>query len=252
MGLARVNLALAGVVTLLALATLYGPEPGDTLAEAPLTELDPGKIRQIRIDRRGRDPIAFERDADGWGMTAPYRIAANGDKLQALARIASTPSHRGFPVGQADLAELGLAPASLHLELDGLVLEIGGTEPIQRRRYVRLEGRIHLIDDLFQHHLLAGAEAFVDPHPFPDSINSASLGDKPLTAVALHLLSGIRSFKVENGNAPPEAHRLEVRMEGVPTALRFRLASDGQRLWREHPPLLYRLETPMTPDLLRE
>ena len=195
MGLARVNLALAGVVALLALAALYGPEPGDTLAEAPLTVLDPGKIRQIRIDRRGRDPIAFERDADGWGMTAPYRIAANGDKLQALARIASTPSHRSFPAGQADLAELGLAPASLHLELDGLTLEIGGTEPIRRRRYVRLEGRIHLIADLFQHHLLAAAAAFVAPTPFPTAIQSATLDGAPLAPKALHFLTNTRPEK---------------------------------------------------------
>ena len=252
MGLARVNLTLAGVVALLALAVLYGLEPGDPLSEAPLTGLEPSKIRQIRIDRRSRDPIVFERDAEGWGMTAPYRIAANRDKLQAVARIAATPSHRSFPAGQADLAELGLAPASLHLELDGLVLEIGSTEPIQRRRYVQLEGRIHLIDDLFQHHLLAAAEAFVALTPFPTAIQSATLDGAPLTPKALHFLTNTQARKVESSDPPQDGHRLEVRMEGARSPLRFSLETKGERLWREHPPLLYRLEAPMTPDLLRD
>ncbi len=252
MGLARVNLALAGVVALLALAALYGSDPARESAPEPLTGLNPEAGRQIRIDRGADDALRFERNAEDWGMTVPYRIAANRDKLQALARIASTPSHRSFPAGQTDLAELGLAPAPLHLELNGLTLEVGGTEPIRRRRYVRLEGQIHLIDDLFQHHLLAAFEAFVAPTPFPTAIQSATLDGAPLTPRALHFLTNVQVRKVESDDPPEGSHRLEVRMEGTQSPLRFSLETEGERLWREHPPLLYRLETPVTPDLLRE
>ena len=71
------------------------------------------------------------------------------------------PSHRRFTAAEAELAELGLDPAPVRLELDGELLEIGGTEPIRRLRYVRIGEWIHLTDDLFLHHLLAAPEAFL-------------------------------------------------------------------------------------------
>lgn len=252
MGLPRVNLVLAGVVALLALTVLFAPDPARESEPGPLTALDPETLPRIHIHRGSDDTLAFRRTADGWRMTDPYGIAADRGRLQALARLASTPSRRSFPAAGVDLAELGLAPAPLHLELDGLTLEIGGTEPIRGRRYLLLEGRIHLIDDRFQHHLLAAATAFVDRHPFPDVIGSATLDGEPLTAAALHLLNGSRAAKVEEGAAAAAALRLEVRAEGGQAPLSFRLAGDGVRLWREQPPLLYRLEPPLPPGILQD
>ncbi len=248
--LSRVNLALMGVVAVLALAVAFGPDPAREKAPAQLTGLDPESLRSIRIDRGGDGTLGFERDSGGWDMIAPYRIAAKGDKLQALARIASTPSHRSFPTAQTEIAELGLATASLRLKLNDLTLEIGGTEPIRHRRYVQLEGRIHLIDDLFQHHLLAAPEAFVASTPFTTAIRSATLDGVPLTPRALRFLTNLQARIVESGDPPGDGHRLEVRMEDAGSPLRFSLETAGERLWREHPPLLYRLETPVTPDLL--
>ncbi len=251
-GLTPTNLALAGVVALLVLVAVFGPDPTRESAPEPLTKLDPAVVRHIRIDRNTDGALAFQRGAEGWRMSEPYRIAANGDKLQALARIASAPSRRSFPAGQTDLAEFGLAPAPLRLELDDVILEIGGTEPIRRRRYLRLEGRIHLIDDLFLHHLLAPAEVFVDPRPFPRAVHSANLDSRPMTAEALQLMNGSRAARVIKGVAPTGTLQLEVRMKGRQSPLNFRLTTDGERLWREHPPLLYRLKTPVIPDILRQ
>ena len=164
-GLARVNLTLAALVTLLALVALFGPDPAGERTLETLTPLNPEKLERIRIHRSGDEPISFEHRADGWQMTAPFRLTADQKKLAALAHIAAAPSHRSFPAGETDLSELGLAPAPLRLELDGLTLEIGGTEPIGRHRYVRLGDRVHLIDDRFQHHLLAPAETLLESSP---------------------------------------------------------------------------------------
>lgn len=161
MKLSRINLLLGAVVALLALFTALGPMSGKDQVMSPLTQLDPESLRHIRIDRGDGDVLGFERDLEGWRMTMPYSRTADTDKLRAVARIAAAPSRRRFAAADADPAELGLGPAQLRLELDGELLEIGGTEPIRRRRYVRVGPWIHLIDDLFQHHLLATPEAFI-------------------------------------------------------------------------------------------
>lgn len=135
--------------------------PDKDLAVTRLTGLDPASLRHVRIDRGDGDVLAFERNPTGWHMTMPYSGSADMDKLHAIARIAAAPSRRRFAMQDTDPAELGFSPAPVRLQLDDELLEIGGTEPIRRRRYVRIGEWVHLIDDLFQHHLLAVPETFV-------------------------------------------------------------------------------------------
>lgn len=163
MKLSRINLLLGAAVALLAVFTGFSLMPGKDLASMRLTERDPGSLRHIRIDRGNGNVLVFERTLTNWHMTIPHNQAADTDKLRAVARIAAAPSRRRFAVKDADPAELGFSPPPVRLQLDGELLEIGGTEPIRRRRYVRIGEWIHLIDDLFQHHLLAAPEAFTQP-----------------------------------------------------------------------------------------
>jgi len=160
MTLARINLLLALLVAGLVLAVILldAPGPGDT---SLLTGHAPAEVRHIRIERRGRDTLAFVRDDDGWRMTAPGAAPAIADRLDAIARILSAASRRSFPAAEADLQELGLAPARLSLWLDRIRLDIGGTDPINHRRYLLIGDRVHLIDDLYQHHLAGPADAFI-------------------------------------------------------------------------------------------
>jgi len=161
MRLSRINLLLGATVLLMAVFAGFSLIPDETSAVTRLTKQDPRSLRHIRIDRGDGNVLAFERNLTGWRMTIPYNRIANPDKLHAVVRIAAAPSHRRFAVEDTDPAELGFSPPPVHLQLDGELLEIGGTEPIRRRRYVRIGEWVHLIDDLFQHHLLAVPETFV-------------------------------------------------------------------------------------------
>lgn len=151
MGLGRVNPILGALVVALGLLLWWfptGPAPGPAL-----TDLDPGTIRRIRVgDRRGLK-FALARDGAGWRLTHPQAGPADPDQAAALAGLARAVSQRQLPPEGLDLQALGLDPPGLRLELDDRVLDLGGTEPIQGRRYVLVAGRVHLIADPI-HHLL--------------------------------------------------------------------------------------------------
>jgi hypothetical protein len=155
MRIAHLNLALVGLVGLLALAAFLWSTPGlDT--GTPVTRLDPAAVSEVRIERPGVAVQAFERLPDGWRMTAPQSAAADAERLDRLVQIAAAPSHRRLPAEAVDAAELGLAPPAITLILDHTRLELGDTEPVNRRRYLRVGRQVHLIDDRFAH-LLWGA-----------------------------------------------------------------------------------------------
>jgi hypothetical protein len=243
-------LLLAGVATVLALGVATLPERTAS-GPRPLTDLDPDALRSLRIEAEGAPELVFERDASGWRMLAPLSVAADDRKLRQLARMAAAPSHRRFPVDALDLRELRLEPRALRLTLDGQALDIGGTEPVRHRRYVRVGTEVHLIDDAFHHRLSAAPESFVDPRPFPASLEAATLGGAPLPEGALQSLRSARARSVEPvpGAPPANARPLVARPAAGSAPSRFRLAPDGLHLWRERPPLLYLLEAPLAVGL---
>ncbi len=133
------------------------PGPDHEETQTPLTPLDPVSIQRIRLQRMG-ETLEFTRSSTGW-RTGQGR--ADDDRLSALTRIARGPSLRHFNVNEASAQELGLAPPQLVLELDGLRLEFGATEPIRQRRYVRIGDTVHLIEDRHQRQLLAPAASYL-------------------------------------------------------------------------------------------
>jgi len=161
----RVNRILLLLVAALGLAVWLAP-PQAPLAPEPLTRRQPGEIQQITLRNRNGTDLALERRADGWWMIRPYRVRANPARIELLLGILTTPSHESFPVPD-DLGPFGLQEPAARLTVDGLQIEMGGTHPYNHDRYLRIGDRIHLIKDLFPHHLLAAAEAYVSPELLP-------------------------------------------------------------------------------------
>lgn len=156
-----VNSGLFGLVLLLALVAYF--EPGITLPveKIPLTYLKAEEINFIRItDNRGRE-LVMERQRDGWVITVPYKKPANEQRIKQLLDITTTRSFSRFAVPELRLAEFGLDPAPIHLQLNKTQLAFGGNEPIQFRRYVRIGNQLHLISNGFHHHLMAQADDFI-------------------------------------------------------------------------------------------
>lgn len=149
MGLGRINLALGALVVVLALVVWWAPSgqvPG-----VPLTDLEPRAIREIRVSDRQGLKFALVRDGDNWRLTHPRVAPADPVQAAALAGLARAVSYRQFPLSDLDPKSLGLDPPGLRMELDEQVLELGATDPIQDRRYVRVADQVHLIADPIQH-----------------------------------------------------------------------------------------------------
>ncbi len=155
-----INLGLFGLVLLLAALVWLTPEESATPEHIALTQLQPEQIHTIRIRNRHGE-FELTRQGDGWAMTRPYQTIANGVRIGQLLPMVSTPSIKQFPAPQERLQEFGLKEPQAVLWLNDLQIQMGGTNPIHHRRYLRIGDTIHLIADRFPHHLLSTAEGFI-------------------------------------------------------------------------------------------
>jgi hypothetical protein len=161
-----INLGLAAVVLLLVLVVWQTPDPSTAPKRTGITTLKAAEIKSIRI-RNSSGEFLLQRQASGWHMSHPYKVAANDFLVDRLLEIADADSLQRFPAPAEGLAEFGLEPPQAILELDSTRIQMGSTNPINHHRYLRIGDNVHLIQDRFPHHLLAAAAAFVDLRPIP-------------------------------------------------------------------------------------
>ncbi|MCU7958619.1 MAG: hypothetical protein KZQ58_01195 [gamma proteobacterium symbiont of Bathyaustriella thionipta] len=135
----------------------YGPTPQDKNWQdlPPLTSLQAEQIQRIRIQKSHHAAMLLQRENNHWRMIKPQQAAANLNRIKQLLRISHTEVVRQLDAQQADLAQLGLQPPLLQLQLNDEKLGFGRTDPIHHLRYVLYQGKINLIRDGFQHHLQA-------------------------------------------------------------------------------------------------
>jgi hypothetical protein len=224
-----VNLTLLAVLAVLGLA--IRSELAREGRPQTLAGLDAADLSLIRLEREGEPVIRIERTPDGWQMREPMQADADPVHLKKLLEIVSAPVYRSVPAQSADLAELGLAPSKLRLQLDSLVLAFGGLDPLGQRRYVAADGLVHLIDDRFHHLLIAPAIDWVSRGLLPAGQPPAfaTLGGVPLGPDGLTALAGLRAERVEplTGELAGEAAQVKYR-DG--RAVRF-LVSEDRRRW---------------------
>ena len=173
------NLVLAAVVAALTWLALR-PAPDGVPEEArPVSELDPGAIARVRIERPEHAPVDLRREGAGWSLVEPLQAPADAFRVQALLGLLAGPRGPGFPARGSALSEYGLEPPRARLRFDGLTLAVGDAEPISGRRYLldRAGDRIHLVEDPWFAQVFGSAAAWVDPRPLP--------GDAIPVAIAL-------------------------------------------------------------------
>jgi hypothetical protein len=161
-----INLGLGATVLLLVIVVWQTPDPSAPPEMTNLTSLTAAEIDSIRIRNSGGE-FLLERKESGWHMSQPYQVAANGFLVDRLLEIVGAHSLESFPAPAEGLGKFGLDPPQATLELNSTRIQMGATHPINHRRYLRIDDRLHLIQDRFPQHLLAAAEAFVDLRPLP-------------------------------------------------------------------------------------
>jgi hypothetical protein len=162
-----INLILLVISVILAAVIWMTPDNTGTSQPARLTEIEPTEISRILLSNKSSPGIVMERTPAGWSMTEPYAIEANTPRIEILLDILSTPSLEQFPLPAERLDEFGLNEPAAVITLNNTSLEFGSVHPLNYRRYIRIADTLHLTKDLFPHHAMAPAEAYVSHRPIP-------------------------------------------------------------------------------------
>jgi hypothetical protein len=147
------NLILLAVAGFLGLLIWQAQPPGFT----PLTPLDANRIERIDISDLSGRHIHLQKTAGSWLIDG---APANQERIRQLLGICATPSLESFAAPQ-DLTPFGLDPATIRLQLNGLTLDFGNTDPVNGWRYVHFEQQVLLIADGYYHHLTAPPAAWL-------------------------------------------------------------------------------------------
>ncbi|MCB1733923.1 MAG: DUF4340 domain-containing protein [Gammaproteobacteria bacterium] len=195
----RLNLLLLAVVlTLGSLLWLDHRPPPETIQR--LTPLQAEAVRSLRIERQAQEAVVLERNETGWHMRYPWSVRADAERVRRLLGLLSQRSDVTYPLADVDPARLGLMPPRATLVVDGMPIGFGDSEPLNRRRYVRVDDRVHLLEDRYFYQLNSRAADFVSPNPLPSDSRIEMLRLPNLT-----LTRGADGWQVEPA-MDPETH----------------------------------------------
>lgn len=157
------NLGLLAFIGLLALLAVY--EPGiEQPAEAPtLLQLEKTALRQITITRDGQQEVVLAADDKGkWWMEKPIHHAADPFRIDSLLRITTLKSLTSFAAEPDKLSAYQLDKPRVTLTLNGdTTIAFGTSTPLDQRRYVMVNGKVHLISDTLYYHLIGSYQTFL-------------------------------------------------------------------------------------------
>lgn len=238
-----VNLLL--LILVIGLGALMRWDLENAQREARLTGLLPENITEIAIERTDEPTIRLVQDAEGWRMESPYPVSADAGRIGKLTGIAATAVYRSLPK-TAGAERLGLNADSPRLTLNGLVLSFGDVDPIGQHRYVAIGEQVHLIGDGFRHHLIAGAEDYVDRSLLPSGFkpSAGSLNGSALSPEQLAELNGLTAEVVEPLGSELSGRLLSLDSDAAAQSLRFLVSADGRSWARLDLRLRYLVATP--------
>jgi hypothetical protein len=165
-----VNLALLLIIGILVLLTIY--EPGiEKPPEAPLLlPLKRDEVKHILIRRDGQETVELAKGKDGkWQLLQPIKITASDFRIDSLLRITESKSLGSFSADPAKLSSYKLDKPKTELVLNNATtITFGATTPLDQRRYVLLNNKVHLISDNLYYFMISAWPTFVSMIPLPE------------------------------------------------------------------------------------
>lgn len=144
----RLNLILAAVLVALGVAVYVAQRPKPKAAEPPLTALNSATVRHVAVAVPGHKTITLDKDKSGhWMLTAPVQAPADPDEVNGLLNVATSPCEQSVPHADSALANFGLAPPHYTLTFDKTTVDVGASEPIRYRRYVKTGDHVCLVSN---------------------------------------------------------------------------------------------------------
>ena len=271
----RLNLVLAAAVVLLALLAWFKPGLHGPDVAAPLVPKATDS-KDIRIAPAHGSEVTLRREADGWHMTTPLAARADDAAVDGLLELLAMPADQGFPAA-GDLGRYGLDNPLLRLTLGGTELELGGMQPLSQKRYVLLDGRVHLVSAVLFYRLAQGSYAWLDKRLLPAGSEIEALqlpqvtvtrdrqghwqlapADKRVNAGALaKLVQAWQDARADNiialGKGAVEGE-VALSLKGAIAPLRFQIYKDTDSLVLARPDLglQYQLDPSLRATLLLE
>ncbi len=163
----RLNLALLMLVAAAALVAVYLPGLSKPTAPIPLTRLNAEQITRIQVQRSDQAEIQLVKQAQGWFMTAPFKLPANETGVAALLELSHAPSQARLAATDHDLGKFKLAAPRVRLRLNDVDIAFGDTEPLAQQRYVLTGKTVHLIDETVYDKLIAAPTDWVSTAVLP-------------------------------------------------------------------------------------
>jgi hypothetical protein len=134
----------------------------------PLLKVDLASIQQLVLENGER--MRFERKEGVWRLVEPFAAPVNQTRIEQLLTLSMGVPADQYPLSEsADLKNYGLAPPFATLDLEGRKLEFGDVAPLDRRRYVKLDRILYLMDDGFSHQLVSKSTDFIDKKLIPET-----------------------------------------------------------------------------------
>jgi hypothetical protein len=142
-------------------------------ADQPLLFPTVAEATRLAVVERDQPRWTLEKVGGAWRLTAPFAAAADPIVVaELIGSLAATRSRAHYPASVLDPKATGLdAPhAIFEVTVAGAVtrFDLGGTEPINYRRYVRSGDAVHLVDDLISYRLLQDGAQLASKRLLPD------------------------------------------------------------------------------------
>lgn len=140
-----VNLGLLLLVVALGYL-VFTSNDKDSDAARVLTNIKAESINTITIRHNNR-VTNIEKTNGHWQITSPVNIAANDFRIGTILNLLSTASYADYAADSLEPGKYKLEPADTSITFNKLQIDFGMINPINNYRYVKVNNRVHLIDD---------------------------------------------------------------------------------------------------------
>lgn len=141
--------------------TLMQPETVNTIAIEPLlAESQPTSITRLNRGTQGWT-LSHSKVASNGEQLAHEEVPANADRIAPLLGLLQLPQRDNYAVDALDLAELGLKPAKVRVEINDIEFLFGNKTLDGSARYVQIDDRVHLYQEFVYPLLTSGPGVFL-------------------------------------------------------------------------------------------
>lgn len=162
-----INIGLLILVVILAALVWYEGIQDTQPVTPTLATVLPSLTHRIRIESPDREAAEFKHTDNEWRLVKPFNILADPIRIRPILMLYQQPINHVVTIRDQDIKQFSLNPPLLKLTLEDTEIAFGGSQPIDRRRYIRIADELYLIDNSIFIQLNTPAVGFIDRRLLP-------------------------------------------------------------------------------------